>query len=59
MDNIHLPDSHAKQKPCLILLVSLDGAKAPKGQEQIGLHDLNGFIALRGDGKGKFFGHLR
>ena len=42
-------DRHAEQEPRLVLLVALDGAAPPEREQEVRLHDLDGFVPLRRD----------
>ncbi len=51
-DNV--PDSHAKEHPRLVLLVSLHRTAAPQGVDEVALDDLNRLVATGGDLEGEF-----
>ena len=52
------PDRHAEQHPRPILLVTFHGSTTPQRVEEIGLHDLDGLVALRGYVEREFPGQV-
>jgi len=47
------PDGHAQQHPSFVPLEAFCGSTAPEGKEEVGLYDLDGFVALCRDGEGE------